>query len=296
MFERILVPLDGSVLAEAALPHAEELAGRLGSEVTLVYVTKTPENPCRHMHQFYIEGMVEVTRQGAQRYAMKPGRPSMRVKSDILVGQPTEEIVEYADKEDIGLIVIAAYRQSITWHWPSRSVAEQVVRVTRRPVLLIRAEGARPKGRETSMINRVLVPLDGSEGSEAVIPYIEELAYRLEAEVVLLRVLPPGYMSTGPEGNGYTVFSEKQMTLDKLYAKDYLDRVGTRLNQTGVITKAEVRVGNAAEEIIKLAAWTQSDMVAMSTHKRSNVGRWIFGSVAERVLHEGNTPLLLVRI
>lgn len=86
------------------------------------------------------------------------------------------------------------------------------------------------------------------------------------------------------------------MTLETLYAKDYLDRVGTRLNQTGVITKTEVRVGNAAEEIIKLAARIQSDMVAMSTHGRSGVGRWIFGSIAERVLHEGNTPLLLVRI
>jgi nucleotide-binding universal stress UspA family protein len=259
MYDRILVPLDGSVSAEAALPHAEELAGRLGSEVTLVYVTTTPEDWPRHMHQSYIGGMVEVTRQGAQRYATKSGRPSVRVKSDILVGQPTEEIVEYANKEDIGLIVMATYRQSITWHWPSRSVAEQVVRITHRPVLLIRAKGARPNGREMNMTNRVLVPLDESEESQAVIPYIEELAYRLEAEVVLLRVLSPRYISTGPQGDEYAVFSEKQMTLDTLHAKDYLDRVGTCLNQTGVITKTEVRVGNAAEEIIKLAARIQSD-------------------------------------
>jgi nucleotide-binding universal stress UspA family protein len=296
MYDRILVPLDGSVLAEAALPHAEELAGRLGSELRLVFVTKTPEDRCRRMHQLYVVGMVEVTRQGAQRYAMKSGRPSIQVKSDILVGQPTEQIVEYADKEDIGLIVMAAYRQPITWHWPSRSVAEQVLRAMQRPVLLIPAKVARPNGHEASMINRVLVPLDGSEESETVIPYVEELAYRLEAEVVLLRVLRPGYISTGAEGYEYTVFSEKQVTLDTLHAKDYLDRVGTHLNQTGVITKTEVRVGNPAEQIIKLAAWVQSNMVAMSTYGRSGVGHWIFGSVAERVLYEGNTPLLLVRI
>lgn len=294
MYEKILVPLDGSVLAEAALPYAQELAGRLGSEVTLVYFIKSPEDRCRHMYQFYIEGMVQAVRQGAQRYAMKSDRASIRVKSDFLAVHSSKEIVEYADKEDISLIATVLSRQSISWPWSSGSVAEQVVRVWRKPRLLIRANGACPNVCETSMINRVLVPLDGSEKSEIVIPYVEELAYRLGAEVVLLQVLSPGYISTGPEGSEYTVLPDKQMTLDKLYAKDYLDRVGARLSQMGVITETQVRFGNAAEEIIKLAAWTQSDLVAMSTHGRSGVGRWVFGSVAERVLYEGNTPLLLV--
>jgi nucleotide-binding universal stress UspA family protein len=91
------------------------------------------------------------------------------------------------------------------------------------------------------------------------------------------------------------------MESSKTYVRDYLNKVGAPLKQKGVTVEIEVstmfdvKSVNAAEEIINFADKTRVDMVAMSTHGRSGVGRWVLGSVADRVLHEGNTPLLLVR-
>jgi len=158
-------------------------------------------------------------------------------------------------------------------------------------VALIRAKGARPDVRGKDTLDKALVPLDGSKESEAVIPYIEELASKLEVEVTLLHILAPHYYI-------YSETQLKQMESLRTSAKGYIERVAAQLKQKGIAATAEFREvtqGAEAEEIIKLADETQADVVAMSTHGRSGIGRWVLGSVADRVLHEGNTPLLLVR-
>src|SRR4030042_3143045 len=101
MYERILVPLDGSQLAEIALPYAEELSGRLGAEVTLIYVSESIDDPHRHMHQIYMQKMAESTKQDAEAYARKLGKElAIQVKSVNLAGNPAEEIVKYADSDN----------------------------------------------------------------------------------------------------------------------------------------------------------------------------------------------------
>ncbi len=295
MFEKILVPLDGSVLAEIVLPYAMELAGRLGSDVTLVYVNELREAPYQHMCQFYLEKMVKATKQGTERWTKEPTGSAIQVRSAILVGNPAERIVEHADEEDVGLVLVATHGQSGIKHWPLGSVADKVVRATKRPVMLIRAKGARPDAQQKSILNRVLIPLDGSKEGETVVPYIAELASKLKAEAFLFQVLAQSHRTISADGHVYFVYPEKQMELDKTLAEDYLDIVGARLKRQGVTVKSEVRFGSAAEEIINFTGEINADVVAMSTHGRSGVGRWVFGSVADRVLHEGNTPLLLVR-
>ena len=85
MYEKILVPLDGSELAEVALPYAEELAGRLGSEVNLLAVSKSAESESYNEHLIYIERMVEHTKRGAQRYLEKPHGRAIKVYSTLLI-------------------------------------------------------------------------------------------------------------------------------------------------------------------------------------------------------------------
>jgi len=291
MYEKILVPLDGSELAEIALPYAEELAGRLGSEVNLLAVSESAETESYHEHLIYVERMVESTKRGIEMYLEKPHGRAIKVDSRILVGHPAEEIVDYADKADIDLIVMATHGRSGVRRWVLGSVADKVVRATKRPVALIRAKDTRPEIREKGILNKVLVPLDGSKESEAVIPYIEELASKLEAEVVLLRILEVNYEI-------FQASQLEQLESARVAAKDYIEKTAAQLKQRGVAASTEFRevmVSAAAEEIIKLADEIRVDLVAMSTHGRSGVSRWTFGSVADRVLHEGNTPLLLVR-
>jgi nucleotide-binding universal stress UspA family protein len=291
MYERILVPLDGSGLAEVALPYAEELAGRLGSGVALIHVSESADVSQDYIHQFYLQKIGEATKEGAERTLGKSVAKAIKVEAAVLVGHPGEEIVDYADKEDISLIVMATHGRSGIRRWALGSVADKVVRSTKRPVLLIRAKGARPDVREKGTVNKVLVPLDGSEESEAVIPYIEELASKLEAEVVLLHILAPDYVIYPAE----RVWQRESL---RAPAKDYVDKVAAQLKRKGIAAKtelAEVMASTVAEGIIKVADEIAADVVAMSTHGRSGVGRWVFGSVADRVLRGGNTPILLVR-
>ena len=288
MYEKILVPLDGSALAEAALPYAGLLSGKLGSEVTLIYVHEATEVSNQRIGQFYLERTVEVTKQGAERGRPPSGGPGIKVRSAVQVGNPAEEIVGYAGKEKADLILMATHGQSGIRNWPLGNVAEKVVRSANRPVMLIRANGAQT---EKVNISSVVLPLDGSKEGEAALPYIEQLASGLGVRVILLQVLATGYMGLYT----YAAYTEQQIASDSALAKDYLDKVGGRLRQSEIATESVVRLGDAAGEIIDFTDKVGADLVAMSTHGRSGVGRWVFGSVAERVLHSGNKPLLLVR-
>jgi len=295
MYEKILVALDGSELAQVALPYAEELAGKMASEVTLAHVVQPPERGTGNLRKTYLEWIAQLTKQLAERYTQAAGAKGIKVKTTILTGDPPDRIVRYADKEDISLIIMSTHGLTGIRRWALGSTAREVARATARPIMLIRARGAIHDVRKKGILKKVLVPLDGSKEAEAVVPYIEELAAKLGAEVVLLLVVPMGYHTLTAEGYEYAVYPENQMASDKAFAKDYLDKVCARLKKSGVVAISEVKFGPTADEIIDFADKTGADLVAMSTHGRSGIGRWVFGSVAERVLHDGHTPLLLVR-
>jgi len=296
MYHRILVPLDTSELAEVALPYAEQMAGRLGSEITLMSVSHSAGEKEQRVFRSYIQETVAVTKERANRYLEKPTGQDVKVESAILVGNPAEEIVDYAERENIDVIVMATHGRSGIGRWALGSVADKVLRATERPVVLIRAKGARSDMLKKGVFKRALVPLDGSKESEAVIPYIEELASMLGAEVTLLQVLAVVYhVYISGDAPAQVPYTEEEMKPLKASAESYLEKVGSGLRGKGVTTKCQVRVGAAGHEIIRLADEIGADIVAMSTHGRSGVGRLVFGSVAEKVVRTGNTPVLLVR-
>jgi nucleotide-binding universal stress UspA family protein len=296
MYERILVPLDGSALAEVALPYAEELSGRLGSKVTLIFVSELVNDSYQRMRQLYLQNIVEVTKKAAEAYLPKSDKKqTIQVNSVAFDGNPAEQIVEYANKEDIGLIIMSTHGQSGITRGALGSIANKVVRATTRPVALIRAKGYRTDMRRTGILTKLLMTLDGSKLSEASIPYAAELASRLGANVVLLRVMGMSYGAFSSTGEAFIAYySEEQMEADRTLAKNYLESIAGQLKQRGVNVETQVRFGDAAEEIISLASDIHADLVVMSTHGRSGIGRWVFGSVAEKVLYEGYTPLMLV--
>ena len=150
------------------------------------------------------------------------------------------------------------------------------------------------------MYARILVPLDGSKIGEAALPNVEELvsnlAPGLKVEVTLYQVVSPltHYVGAG-EVVAQIPYTEKEMEQIKQKVMDYLDRAGEGLRRKGAIVKCKVGIGKAADEIIKTADEINADLVAMSTHGRSGLSRWAFGSVTDRVLRGGNTPILVVR-
>ncbi len=151
------------------------------------------------------------------------------------------------------------------------------------------------------MYERILVPLDGSKIGEAALPYIEELVSKLtqlqKVEITLFQVVSSltHYVVAG-EVAAPVPYTEIEMEQIKKKAIGYLDKIGEGLRSKGAIVKCKVGVGKASEEIIKATDETNADLVAMSTHGRSGLSRWAFGSVTDKVLRQGgNIPVLMVR-
>jgi nucleotide-binding universal stress UspA family protein len=142
------------------------------------------------------------------------------------------------------------------------------------------------------MYKRVLVPLDGSPLAEAVIPFLTEMAGPLDMSVVLLRVLEP----VPP----LIVEGLRQVLVDvsearRRDARTYLEGVAAPLQARGIETACEVRAGRPDERIVETARELAADLIAMSTHGRSGLGRLLFGSVAEQVLRHADVPVFMMR-
>ncbi len=150
------------------------------------------------------------------------------------------------------------------------------------------------------MYEKILVPLDGSKLGESALPHVEELVSKLspeaKVEVTLFRVIPPQFHYADVDAPGMQIpYTKEEMTQIEKNAMDYLSKTGEALRSKGVIVKPEVSTGSAAEEIIRIADETNVDLIAMSTHGRSGLSRWAFGSVTDRVLRGGNVPILVAR-
>ena len=290
MFKQILVPLDGSRFAELAIPYAEELAEAFNSEVSFLFVCDTPQCQQRYEHQVYIEKTAELVRQhiGGE-------RPKTSVKPVVLEGHAAAEIVSYATSNDINLIIMGTHGCSGLLCWAMGSTADKVLARAGTPILLIRASEPAPEPRREEIFNRILLPLDGSEAGEATLPYIKELTGKLNSEVILLQVVADGKHVHTIGGLDYVRFTKEQVSSRKESVKQYLEEVGQRFAGTKAAVRTEVKTGDTAEEIINFADETGASVVAMSTHGHSGIERWVLGSITHRILHHGNTPILVVR-
>jgi len=144
------------------------------------------------------------------------------------------------------------------------------------------------------MYNRVVIPLDGSELAEAILPFAEKIAGPLDAEVVLVRSVEP--VAPGEALASAGLVPPDTLSLREAEAHEYLAAVASRLSAKGLRVRTAVRIGFAATEIVATAVSTGCDLIAMSTHGRSGLRRVLFGSVAESVLRTASVPVLMVRM
>jgi nucleotide-binding universal stress UspA family protein len=295
LYKKILVPLDGSELAQLTMPFAEKIAGCLGSQIMLLYVSESLEDSRNPEHQSYLQKMTKVAKADIKQYTDKLKRKRIKVESAILVGDPASEIVDYAQKEDFSLIVMSTHGHSGIKRWALGSVADRVLRGTEKPLVLVRARQVSPDTIAKSIFGKIMVTLDGSRESEAVIPYIEELAGGVEAKIVLLHVIEPSYRFSTAGGFKYEGYSDKKKKSMKAFYDNYLKGIAASLRRRGIDATYQVKFGEVAEVIIKFADETGADFIAMTTHGRSGIKRWALGSTADKVLQSGNTSLFLVK-
>jgi len=291
MYEKILVPLDGSDTAERVLPYAEEMAARLGSEAVLVSVVNPLHADEENLRRTYLAQLVIPVQSHCREYN---SQSACQVSAHVVAGKPADQVLLYANQINASLIILSNLGSSSGDQWSLGSVAAKIVRAMDRPVLLVRSQAREVNVFQKKLIQKILVPLDGSKRGESAVPLVADIAGATGAEVILLQVIEPirivgGYdtIATGSFPPG-----EEEIKTD---ATKYLQESSRFFIQKNIKTSCIVAMGSAAEQIIDYAEANLIDMIGISSHGESGIRRWVFGSVTDKVLHAGNTPVLVVK-
>lgn len=295
MYSKILAGLDGSKISERILPYARFFAERLKIPVELLAVVDPETFTATEADTDAYRGTLLTERKKTAADYLKnvAGKHlgSFSVDCVVEIGKPADAIVDRAANDSGTLIAIGTHGRAGIQRWLLGSVADKVLHAARNPLLIVRTM-EETKGIETSKLKSILVPLDGSVLAETVIPYALELARRMDLEIVLVRIinLPTAYYDEGyaPDERVWEMIRDE--------AQEYLDRKVKELKSGGLPRVTSVLLeGFPGERIINLARETPGNLIAICTHGRSGVRRFVLGSIADRVVRHSGDPVLVIR-
>jgi len=284
MMRSILIPLDGSPLAERALAYATAIS--VPTAARLILMRAVGESETKGRATRYLFDTAEQLR--ARGFVCETVTPR---------GSPAEWIVAESAVGTVDLITMSTHGRTGPGRWLFGSVAESVVAGSPVPVLVERAW--QPIRREPLLSDQptLLVPLDGSTFAESAIEPAAALAEDLSAELVLLRVEHEATEVWRDEYGRAIAYLDEQEARARQLASDYLDQVvdSARKQWPGVPIHTIVQFGVPAARIAEVATTTGAALVFMATHGRTGLRRAVMGSVAGQVLECGSTPLVLIR-
>ncbi len=313
MYSRIVVPLDGSTLALQALPYARVVAASTGATLTLLKALNSvpadllglaagsntadavPSTPTPEQWE-ELRARLRADSERQLEAAARPAREQgINVEVVVKDGEPADIISEEADKDERTLIAMSTHGRSGVGRWLMGSVTDRVVRHGRHATLIVRGE----EGDVTSSsprLSRVLLPLDGSEVSDSAIPHGVAMAQALGCGVTVLRAV-----SLVPFGEAYADYLQGDMGGElaaeaRAEAEAYVNRkvaeVGVDV-ETGV--QGKIVEGNPSAAILDEVGESGEILVVMATHGRTGVGRWLMGSVTDRIIRHSSGPALVIR-
>ena len=311
MFERILVPLDGSSIAERAIPAAARIARAFGGSVILLSVVASPITPGKFsVPEEYPKTSTEEERDSATTYlrgiAQSDKLAGIAAEVQTLVGATAPTILSATQSLHADLIVLSTHGYTGFKRWRLGSVAEKVIRHAQIPVFVLPERGSEPATAVQQAVH-ALVALDGSTLSEAMLEPAASLTAGLaraasqQGTLQLMRIvdIPSGY---GKFRSTVDLFYDAQMRAEaKQEYEQYLETVAKRFSE-GELAKYNLAVTtvvttdpDVAEAIVQTAEQGKDDFTAMATHGRGGIQRWALGSITERVLHATTIPLFIIR-
>lgn len=298
MYSKILVPLDGSQLSEGILPYSRSLAKALGIPLELLHVIdpetiEASSSSATGRYFFAAEAEIQKARTTYLDDVARNHLSSLTVQRFVQTGNPAGLIVDHAKAHPDTLVAMATHGRSGVQRWFMGSVAEKVLHACSNPLLLVRTAG-KGKISDDVVLKTLIVPLDGSPLAELALPHAATLAKALKLQVILVRVY---FVPTeGYVGEGYVPDIEPLLETLKTEAKEYIEDKIRSLKAQGVEKVSyELPEGSAAGRIIDLSRETPDNLVAMSTHGRSGIGRWVLGNVTDRVVRHCGDPVLVIR-
>jgi nucleotide-binding universal stress UspA family protein len=290
MFKHILVPLDGSLLAERALAPATNFAEAMSAKLTLLRVVP----------QFAILAADPMLYEEMNRLGDEESLSYLRSKADALnlsvpinvtseTGQPADTIIQFAENHKVDLIMISSHGRSGLNRWVYGSVAERVMRQAPCATTIINARLVH----ELPLCRKILVPLDGSDLAERALEPGRQLAAAMGADLHLLRVATSAHqlMETSSMKEVFDEIEDKEVQ----EAETYLKSKYSDVSDGQVFIKVDVAKGTVAESIVNYAAEQQINMIVISSHGRTGLQRWVYGSVAEKVLRSACCATMIIR-
>jgi len=309
MYRSILVPLDGSSFAEQALPLAAAIARKSKARLLLVTV-------CAPLAEAYVEGMyfstAELEDDLAARYGsyLRAAADDLRLKADVPVetavlrGEVAATLCEHVGGGNADLVVMATHGRGPLGRFWLGSVADEMLRLSPVPLLLVRPE-EKPASPGEPGFGRVVVPLDGTPEAEGIIePAVDLAALSPEAEIVLMRAIhtvvpaptPPDTDQAAKEASallGQLLTAQERLRGE---AEKYLDGVAGRLRARGLRVRTEVIAEDSpVTAILDEAAKEHASLIALYTHARRGLSRLLLGSVADKVIRGAHVPVLVQR-
>lgn len=293
MFTRILVPLDGSQWSERVLPYACLIADAFKIEVELLQMID-PDLVTAYSdpeHGRYVDIVSSTIKEGISKYLRKSAglfANATSVTCSAEIGKAAEVIVDKAAAYPDGLIAMSTHGRSGIHRWLLGSIADKILHGATNPLLLVRPNGKIPSGSPVA-IKKIFVPLDGSPLAELTLPHARELTKTLSLEMVLVRAYDP-------MAQGHIPYAEHIQQKIREEAKSYLEEKVRQMESEGLKQVSYfLPQGNAAEKIVDIARATPDSMIAICSHGRSGIGRWVLGSVTDHVVSHCGNPVLVIR-
>lgn len=302
MFDKIVVPVDGSPFGELALPKALGIGCQSGGEVRIVSVV-TPLSSTFGSEEDRVleEDRLAMSRVQAQEYMEDLQKRVILSGCDVPISCHVEDgsVVEALDAHvraaGADLLVMTTHGWGPLRRAWLGSVADGLIRRTPCTILAVRPrEGERPS-LEKDRFSHILITLDGSRESLDILPDARAFAGAFDSRLTLFRAIPPHFPLSSPY-TSHTTHLFQGLDAEKLAARESLEAEAQTLRQEGLSVEVATRTGvHPAEGILEYAQSHEVDLIAMATHGRGGVSRLVLGSVADKVLRSGNVPVLLHR-
>jgi nucleotide-binding universal stress UspA family protein len=297
MLNHILVPLDGSLLAECVLSHAIALAQVFDTRLTLLRVVERDQSTGLKRAIDPLQWQIRKVEAGAylDSVVARLNRVGLQAEKVILEGLPQERIIEFTRDRGIGMIIISTHGQSGLSGWNVSSVVQKVILHAHVPMMIVRAHATSPATDIAQMsYQRVLVPLDGSRRAECALPLAKKLAAFHNSQLLLVHAV------VKPEIPRHTPFSEEERQLvdrltklNQMRAGEYLKQLRAQLSPD---VETHVTVGDAPAAMLQgVVVQENAELVVLSAHGYTGETRWPYGSVALNFIAYGTTPLLIVQ-
>ena len=302
MFDTILVPLDGSQMADCVLPHVAAIAGPFNAEVTLLRVLEKNQTiPSAQLFDL-LNWQINKTRSTLylEKIKLLFQESGIRTQALVLEGLVAEGIAGYAQQQAMKLIVLSSHGRSGLTKWGISSITQKIILIAQTSLLIIRAHQYGPRADKLStapLYKRILVPLDGSQRAENALPIITQLAQFHKSQVHLVHVVETPEMARqmplAPEDVELATRvvdrnrKEAEQYLENLKSRSYLKDIDVR---THLITSE-----NATVALHQLEEQEQIDIVTFNAHGYSGNHQWPYGSMVNHFILYGKAPLLIVQ-